>query len=55
MHKNEIGDKNMGSSRNSFESLDASVEDWPSYAERLESYFVVKEVDEAKKVPAILS
>ncbi|KAF8789687.1 hypothetical protein HNY73_007608 [Argiope bruennichi] len=45
----------MGSSNISFESYDASVEDWSSYVERLESYFVVNGIEDKMKVPAILS
>ncbi|GFW26713.1 uncharacterized protein K02A2.6 [Trichonephila clavipes] len=45
----------MGSSNINFESYDASVEDWSSYVERLESYFVVNGFEDKMKVPAILS
>ncbi|GFU64543.1 retrovirus-related Pol polyprotein from transposon 17.6 [Trichonephila clavipes] len=45
----------MGSSNINFESYDASVEDWSSYVERLESYFVVNGIEDKMKVPAILS
>ncbi|KAF8791648.1 uncharacterized protein K02A2.6-like [Argiope bruennichi] len=45
----------MGSSNICFESYDASVEDWSSYVERLESYFVVNGIEDKIKVPAILS
>ncbi|GFU53298.1 uncharacterized protein K02A2.6 [Trichonephila clavipes] len=45
----------MGSSNIRFESYDASVEDWSSYVERLESYFVVNGIEDKMKVPAILS
>ncbi|GFT57430.1 transposon Tf2-9 polyprotein [Trichonephila clavipes] len=45
----------MGSLNISFESYDASVEDWSSYVERLESYFVVNGIEDKMKVPAILS
>ncbi|GFU62909.1 uncharacterized protein TNCV_4591491 [Trichonephila clavipes] len=45
----------MGSSNINFESYDASVEDWSSYVERLESYFVVNGIEDKMKVPDILS
>ncbi|GFX44478.1 LYR motif-containing protein 4 [Trichonephila clavipes] len=45
----------MGSLNINFESYDASVEDWSSYVERLESYFVVNGIKDKMKVPAILS
>ncbi|GFT48376.1 hypothetical protein TNCV_4709171 [Trichonephila clavipes] len=45
----------MGSSNINFESYDASVEDWSSYVERLESYFVVNGIKDKMKIPAILS
>ncbi|GFV93241.1 transposon Tf2-8 polyprotein [Trichonephila clavipes] len=45
----------MGSSNINFESYDASVEDWSSYVERLESYFVVNGIEDKMEVPAILS
>ncbi|CAL1280695.1 unnamed protein product [Larinioides sclopetarius] len=45
----------MGLSNISFESYDASVGDWSSYVERLESYFVVNGIEDKMKVPAILS
>ncbi|GFX04294.1 uncharacterized protein K02A2.6 [Trichonephila clavipes] len=45
----------MGSSNINFESYDASVEDWSSYVEHLESYFVVNGIEDKMKVPAILS
>ncbi|GFW62884.1 integrase catalytic domain-containing protein [Trichonephila clavipes] len=44
----------MGSSNINFESYDASVEDWSSYVEHLESYFVVNGIEDKMKVPAIL-
>ncbi|GFV94021.1 uncharacterized protein K02A2.6 [Trichonephila clavipes] len=45
----------MGSSNINFESYVASVEDWSSYVERLESYFVVNGIEVKMKVPSILS
>ncbi|GFV71180.1 transposon Tf2-8 polyprotein [Trichonephila clavipes] len=45
----------MGSLNINFKSYDASVEDWSSYVERLESYFVVNGIEDKMKVPAILS
>ncbi|GFW73678.1 integrase catalytic domain-containing protein [Trichonephila clavipes] len=45
----------MGFLNINFESYDASVEDWSSYVERLESYFVVNGIEDKIKVPAILS
>jgi hypothetical protein len=36
------------------ESFDDSVESWNSYVERLEQYFTINEIDDEKKVPALL-
>ena len=35
--------------------FEESNEDWPTYVERVEQYFVANEVDNEKKVPALLS
>lgn len=45
----------MGSSRVCFETFESSVEDWPSYIERLESYFLANGIEEAKRAAAVLS
>ena len=37
------------------EPFDDSVESWNSYVERLEQYFTVNEIDDEKKVPALLT
>ena len=36
------------------EPFDDSVESWNSYVERLEQYFTINEIDDEKKVPALL-
>ena len=37
------------------ENFDDSIEQWPSYIERLEQYFAVNEISNEKRVPALLS
>ena len=35
--------------------FNAQLEDWPSYSERLEQYFIVNNIGENMKVPALIS
>ena len=37
------------------EQFDPSVEEWETYEERLEQFFIVNDLEAEKKVPALLS
>lgn len=45
----------MASFIGKIDPYDEATEPWPCYKERLDQYFVVNEINDQKKVPALLS